>query len=65
MPELSRFYGIIVRMFYDDHPPPHFHVVYGGEQAQISINTLEVIEGSIKRRALVSTSNGMGYLASR
>jgi hypothetical protein len=53
MPELSRFYGIIVRMFYDDHPPPHFHVVYGGEQAQISINTLEVIEGSIKRRALV------------
>jgi hypothetical protein len=52
MPELSRFYGIIIRMFYDDHPPPHFHAVYEGEQAQISIETLEVIEGNIKRRAL-------------
>lgn len=52
MPELSRFYGIIIRMFYDDHPPPHFHAVYEGEQAQISIDTFEVTEGSIKRRAL-------------
>lgn len=39
-------------MFYDDHPPPHFHAVYQGEQAQININTLEVVEGSMKRRAL-------------
>jgi hypothetical protein len=52
MPELSRFYGIIIRIFYDDHPPPHFHAAYEGEQAQISVETLEVIEGSIKRRAL-------------
>ena len=52
MPELSRFYGIIIRMFYDDHPPPHFHAVYESDQAQININTLEVIEGNIKRRAL-------------
>jgi Domain of unknown function (DUF4160) len=52
MPELSRFYGIIIRMFYGDHPPPHFHAVYQGEQVQININTLEVIEGQIRRRAL-------------
>lgn len=52
MPELSRFYGIIIRMFYDDHPPPHFHAVYQGEQVQVDINTLEVIEGRMSRRAL-------------
>lgn len=52
MPELSRFYGIIIRMFYGDHPPPHFHAVYQGEQVQVDINTLEVIEGQMSRRAL-------------
>jgi len=53
MPELSRFYGIIIRMFYGDHPPPHFHAAYQGEQVQVDINTLEVIAGRIPRRALV------------
>ncbi len=52
MPELSRFYGIIIRMFYGDHPPPHFHAVYQGEQVKVDINTLEVIEGRMSRRAL-------------
>jgi hypothetical protein len=52
MPELSRFYGIIIRMFYGDHPPPHFHAVYQDEQIQVDINTLEVIEGRMSRRAL-------------
>ena len=52
MPELSRFYGIIIRMFYSDHPPPHFHAVYQGEQVQVDINTLEVIEGEMRSRAL-------------
>ena len=51
MPELSRFYGIIIRMFYGDHPPPHFHAVYQGEGIMVNINTLEVIEGSMSRRA--------------
>ena len=53
MPELSRFYGIIIRMFYDDHPPPHFHAAYQGEEVQVSIETLEVMKGRIRRRALV------------
>jgi len=51
MPELSRFYGIIIRMFYGDHPPPHFHAVYQDDEIKVNIDTLEVIEGSMKRRA--------------
>jgi hypothetical protein len=51
VPELSRFYGIIIRMFYGDHPPPHFHAVYQGEEMKVNINTLEVIEGDMPRRA--------------
>ena len=51
MPELSRFYGIIIRTFYDDHAPPHFHAVYQGEEIKVNINTLEVIEGDMSRRA--------------
>src|SRR5439155_24948162 len=46
MPELSRFYDIIIRMFYGDHAPPHFHAVYQGEQVQINIETLAVMNGS-------------------
>jgi predicted DNA-binding ArsR family transcriptional regulator len=38
MPELSRFYGIIIRMFYGDHPPPHFHAVYQDEQVQVHMS---------------------------
>jgi hypothetical protein len=51
MPELSRFYGIIIRMFYGDHLPPHFHAVYQSEEIKVNINTLEVMEGSMTRRA--------------
>lgn len=47
MPELCRFYGIIIRMFWADHPPPHFHAVYGENEAIIDIRTSEVIEGSL------------------
>ena len=42
MPELSRFYGIIIRMYFDDHAPPHFHAEYGGEQAVVGIEALAV-----------------------
>jgi len=51
MPELSRFYGIIIRMYFGDHNPPHFHVLYGGEMAEIDIRTLEIIAGKIPKRA--------------
>ena len=41
MPEVSRFYGIIVRIFYDDHNPPHFHAEYGEHEVLLNINTLD------------------------
>ena len=39
-------------MYYDDHPPPHFHAIYGEHEAKIAIETMEVIEGKLPRRAL-------------
>jgi Domain of unknown function (DUF4160) len=52
MPEISRFYGIVIQMYYGDHPPPHFHARYAGQQAKIDIDTLAVIEGKLPSRAL-------------
>ncbi|MEZ5282523.1 MAG: DUF4160 domain-containing protein [Acidimicrobiales bacterium] len=51
MPRISMFYGIIIAMYYDDHPPPHFHAKYGEYQAQVAIATGEVINGDLPRRA--------------
>lgn len=51
MPEISRFYGIIIRMFYNDHNPPHFHVIYQENEAIVDIQTLEVLSGYIPKRA--------------
>jgi len=51
MPEICRFYGIIIRMFWADHPPPHFHAVYGKYEAVIDILTSEILEGQLPRRA--------------
>lgn len=52
MPEISRFYGIIIAMFFDDHNPPHFHARYGSEKVIIEIVTLQVLGGYIPPRAL-------------
>ena len=52
MPEISRFCGIVIQIYYGDHAPPHFHAIYAGEVAKVAIETLEVIDGSIPRRAL-------------
>jgi hypothetical protein len=48
MPTLSIFFGIVIRMYYDDHPPPHFHAIYGEHEAKIGIETLELIDGSCR-----------------
>jgi hypothetical protein len=45
MPTISYFYGIFIRMYVRDHPPPHFHAVYGEYEANIAIATGEAIEG--------------------
>lgn len=52
MPEISRFYGIVIKMFFDDHDPPHFHSEYGEHQAIVSIDTLAVIAGKLPPRAM-------------
>jgi hypothetical protein len=51
MPEVSRFYGIVIKVYFRDHPPPHFHAVYAEHQALYDIETLEVIEGDLPRTA--------------
>ncbi|MBE9126041.1 MULTISPECIES: DUF4160 domain-containing protein [unclassified Coleofasciculus] len=51
MPEISRFFGIIITMYYNDHFPPHFHVRYNQQKALISINTLEIIAGELTSKA--------------
>ena len=52
MPEICRFFGIIIRMFFNDHEPPHFHAVYGEQEALIEIETLAIYRGYLPRRAL-------------
>ncbi|MCG6656227.1 DUF4160 domain-containing protein [Halomonas campisalis] len=52
MPTISAFFGILIRMYYDDHNPPHFHAYYGEHEAIITIQTLEVMEGRLPKRAL-------------
>ena len=52
MPEVSRFYGIIIYIFYREHHPPHFHAVYGDEEALITIESLAILAGRLPPRAL-------------
>jgi hypothetical protein len=51
MPILSVFFGIIVRMWHDDHPPPHIHVEYQGFAALVNIDTGEISRGQLPRKA--------------
>jgi hypothetical protein len=51
LPEISRFFGIIIRMYFGDHNPPHFHAIYQEDTAEYDINTLLVIQGSLPSRA--------------
>ena len=55
MPEISRFLGIVITMYFDEHNPPHFHVRYNEYRASIEIQTLNVMNGNIpaKVRGLV------------
>ena len=53
MPEISRFLGIIIAMYYRDHAPPHFHAVYGDYEVTVEIGSGEV-QGFLPRRALAA-----------
>jgi hypothetical protein len=52
MPEISRFFGIIIKMFFLDHAPPHFHCEYGDFKAIINIKTQEIIDGELPLKQL-------------
>jgi hypothetical protein len=55
MPEIVRFYGIIIKMFFiqKKHNPPHIHAIYGEYVSAIDINSFEVIEGDLPNKALL------------
>jgi hypothetical protein len=52
MPEICRFFGIVIKMFFDDHNPPHFHAEYGGDVALIEIRNLSVFSGRLPPRVM-------------
>ena len=52
MPEITRFYGIVIKIFFArEHNPPHFHAIYGEYNAEISIQNCEMLEGDLPQRA--------------
>jgi hypothetical protein len=51
MPEISRFLGIIIAMYYNDHSPPHFHARYGENEIRVNIENGEIMSGTFPRRA--------------
>ena len=52
MPEISRFFGIVITMYYDEHNPPHFHARYGSAKVAIEITSLRILAGKLPSRAL-------------
>ncbi len=52
MPEICRFLGIIITMYFNEHNPPHFHARYGDHRAEIAIETLSIIAGRLPPRVL-------------
>lgn len=51
MPRLSEFYGIVIYMYWGDHNPPHFHAIYGGDEALVVIADGTFLAGSLPRTA--------------
>ena len=50
MPEISRFFGVVIAMYYNDHTPPHFHARYGNRRAVCEIASLKILRGSLPPR---------------
>jgi hypothetical protein len=50
MPEISRFFGIIIIIYYNEHNPPHFHVKYNDQRAIFEIKELRLLEGKLSQR---------------
>jgi len=62
MPEICRFYGIIIKMFFEDHNPPHFHAEYGSFEALVEVDTLAIIGGKLPPRALGLVMEWLPYI---
>ena len=52
MPEICRFYGIVIKMYFADHAPPHFHAEYAEAEVRLAIDSLAVISGKLPPRAM-------------
>jgi hypothetical protein len=52
VPTISRFYGIVIEMWWNEHPPAHFHARYAEHRASISIDNLTVVEGALPHQAM-------------
>ncbi len=52
MPVITRFYGIIIKMYFNDHTPPHFHAIYNEYNGIFDLNSLELIEGDLPSKAV-------------
>ena len=63
MPTISRFYGILIQMYFGDHAPPHFHALYAEFEAVIDIETLGVMRGSLPAAQLLWCWNGLNCTA--
>lgn len=50
MPKISQFLGITIKMYFNDHNPPHFHAIYGEDEAVFSIDSIEIIKGKLPPR---------------
>ncbi len=59
MPEICRFYGIRITIYFDEHPPSHFHAEYGGDEAVFSVDTGNLLQGQIPKTAERLVKNGM------
>lgn len=60
MPEICRFFGIVIRMYFLDHAPPHFHATYGGSEAQVQIQPFSLLSREAAASRL-GACRGMGY----
>ena len=52
MPEISRFFGIVIQMYFEDHGPPHFHAFYGDHAARIGLSGIAPLQGDLPTRPL-------------
>jgi Domain of unknown function (DUF4160) len=55
VPSISRFHGIVISLYFDDHSPPHFHAWAAGRIARVRIDTLEVLSNDLTRKQIAMT----------